>query len=135
MIGAFPDARGIVADLGGGSLELVRVASGMADGASTLPLGTLRLPDYRPDQRKGMAGRAEMKQAIDKVIRKAGWDLSASPSGADNALYLVGGTWRAMAGVCDARCAAILSDPHGFERLTPPHRNWPKRWRTAKARR
>ena len=45
VIGAFPDARGIVADLGGGSLELVRVARGMADGASTLPLGTLRLPD------------------------------------------------------------------------------------------
>ncbi|SHN51839.1 Ppx/GppA family phosphatase [Erythrobacter sanguineus] len=115
VIGAFPDARGIVADLGGGSLELVRVASGMADGASTLPLGTLRLPDYRPDQRKGMAGRAEMKQAIDKVIRKAGWDLSASPSGADNALYLVGGTWRAMAVFAMALRGHPLSDPHGFE--------------------
>jgi exopolyphosphatase/guanosine-5'-triphosphate,3'-diphosphate pyrophosphatase len=108
VIGAFPDARGIVADLGGGSLELVRVANGRAHGASTLPLGTLRLPDHR----KG--NRAQMGKSLDKVIRKAGWDLSTMPPAQNGALYLVGGTWRAMAVYAMAARAYPLSDPHGF---------------------
>lgn len=108
VIGAFPDARGIVADLGGGSLELVRVAGGQTDSASTLPLGTLRLPDHR----KG--GRPEMKKSLDKAICKAGWDLAANPAAANGALYLVGGTWRAMAVYAMAARAYPLSDPHGF---------------------
>ncbi|MFN3862715.1 MAG: Ppx/GppA family phosphatase [Erythrobacter sp.] len=109
VIGAFPDAHGIVADLGGGSLELVRVSQGSADGASTLPLGTLRLPEYR----KG--GRSAMKKALDKVIRSAGWDLAAAAPEAKGALYLVGGTWRAMAVFAMAVSGHPLSDPHGFE--------------------
>jgi exopolyphosphatase / guanosine-5'-triphosphate,3'-diphosphate pyrophosphatase len=109
VIGAFPDARGIVADLGGGSLELVRVAGGATDSASSLPLGTLRLPDHR----KG--GRAEMAKSLDKVIRKAGWDLAANPAADNGPLYLVGGTWRAMAVFAMAAQAYPLSDPHGFE--------------------
>lgn len=109
VIGAFPDARGIVADLGGGSLELVRVAKGQTDSASTLPLGTLRLPDHR----KG--GRAEMRKSLDKAIRKAGWDLAANPPIDNGALYLVGGTWRAMAVYAMEGRSYPLSDPHGFE--------------------
>lgn len=110
VIGAFPDARGMVADLGGGSLELVRVANGAADGASTLPLGTLRLPEHRKN-----GGRGEMGKALDKVIRKAGWDLSDNPPEANGTLYLVGGTWRAMAVFAMASRGHPLSDPHGFE--------------------
>lgn len=109
VIGAFPDARGIVADLGGGSLELVRVAGGTTEGASTLPLGTLRLPEHRGKN------RSEMKKSLDKAIRKAGWDLAANPPEANGALYLVGGTWRAMAVFAMAARGWPLSDPHGFE--------------------
>lgn len=109
VIGAFPEARGIVADLGGGSLELVRVADGQTDNASTLPLGTLRLPDHR------RAGRVEMRKSLDKAIRKGGWDLSAHTPDANGALYLVGGTWRAMAVYAMAARGYPLSDPHGFE--------------------
>lgn len=108
VIGAFPDARGIVADLGGGSLELVRVANRTADSASSLPLGTLRLPDHR----KG--GRADMRKSLDKAIRKAGWDLSGNLPAENGALYLVGGTWRAMAVYAMAARGWPLSDPHGF---------------------
>jgi exopolyphosphatase / guanosine-5'-triphosphate,3'-diphosphate pyrophosphatase len=113
VIGAFPDAHGIVADLGGGSLELVRVAAGRTDSASSLPLGTLRLPEYRGKSPK--AGSAEMKKSLDKAIRKEGWDLSANPPAANGALYLVGGTWRAMAVYAMAARGWPLSDPHGFE--------------------
>jgi exopolyphosphatase / guanosine-5'-triphosphate,3'-diphosphate pyrophosphatase len=112
VIGAFPDARGIVADLGGGSLELVQVADGATDHASTLPLGTLRLPEHRKD------GRGEMAKSLDKAIRKAGWDLSANLPHANGTLYLVGGTWRAMAVFAMAQRGWPLSDPHGFEMET-----------------
>ena len=113
VIGAFPDARGIVADLGGGSLELVRVARGATEGASSLPLGTLRLPEHRGKGAK--ANGAEMKKSLDKAIRKAGWDLSANAAEVNGALYLVGGTWRAMAVYAMAARGWPLSDPHGFE--------------------
>ncbi len=108
VIGAFPKARGIVADLGGGSLELVKVDGGIATGAATLPLGTLRLPEYRE------RGCAEMKKALDKVIRKGGWDLTGHDPQDNGTLYLVGGTWRAMAVYAMQARSHPLSDPHGF---------------------
>lgn len=109
VIGAFPAARGIVADLGGGSLELVRVGEGKASNATSLPLGTLRLPEHR--------GRAagEMLKALDKAIRKGGWDLAAHTPDDNGTLYLVGGTWRAMAVFAMEVTRHPLSDPHGFE--------------------
>lgn len=109
VIGAFPDAHGIVADLGGGSLELVRVAGGACEGASSLPLGTLRMPEHRGKN------RSDMKKSLDKAIRKGGWDLAANPPAENGALYLVGGTWRAMAVYAMAARGWPLSDPHGFE--------------------
>jgi exopolyphosphatase/guanosine-5'-triphosphate,3'-diphosphate pyrophosphatase len=109
VIGAFPDARGIVADLGGGSLELVRVAGGTTEGASSLALGTLRLPEHRGKN------RGDMKKSLDKAIRKGGWDLAANPPAQNGALYLVGGTWRAMAVYAMAARGWPLSDPHGFD--------------------
>ena len=42
-LGAFPGARGVVADLGGGSLELVSGADNSCHEAASLQLGTLRL--------------------------------------------------------------------------------------------
>lgn len=113
VIGAFPDARGIVADLGGGSLELVRVAGRACEGASSLPLGTLRLPEHRGKNPKTSVG--DMKKSLDKAIRKAGWDLAGNPPAENGALYLVGGTWRAMAVYAMAAKGWPLSDPHGFE--------------------
>ena len=43
VLGAIPDAAGVVADLGGGSLELVRVAGLRAAESDSFPLGVLRL--------------------------------------------------------------------------------------------
>jgi len=62
-----------------------------------------------------MPGGPTLKKAIDKIIRKAGWDIAAAPSDAGSALYLVGGTWRAMAVYAMALRDHPLSDPHGFE--------------------
>jgi exopolyphosphatase/guanosine-5'-triphosphate,3'-diphosphate pyrophosphatase len=101
VMGAFPGAAGVVADLGGGSLELVRIARGEVADATSLPLGTLRLPAYR--------GR-EMKPTLARVLAERAPD---APKGAP--LYLVGGTWRAMAVFAMQVQHHALSDPHGFE--------------------
>jgi exopolyphosphatase/guanosine-5'-triphosphate,3'-diphosphate pyrophosphatase len=86
VISAIPDAHGIAADLGGGSLELAHVRGGMVHQTSSFPLGVLRLAAMRA------GGEAAVKSAIRKALRKAGWpgDAGGMP------LYLVGGSWRAL---------------------------------------
>jgi exopolyphosphatase/guanosine-5'-triphosphate,3'-diphosphate pyrophosphatase len=103
VIGAFPGAEGVVADLGGGSLELVKIADGETNAASSMPLGTLRLPEYRADTTK------EMKKELGQALKQGGWiDPIEAP------LYLVGGTWRAMAVYAMQARDYPLTDPHGF---------------------
>lgn len=104
VIGAFPEAVGVVADLGGGSLELVQIAGGACKAGTSLPLGTLRLPEIRGDK------PGDTKKAASKILKEAGW---GDPI--DGSLYLVGGTWRAMATYAMTASKYPLSDPHGFE--------------------
>lgn len=87
VLSAIPDADGIVGDLGGGSLELVRVLDGQAKDAVSLPLGVLRIPDIRA---KGQHG---LDRHIAKLLKKSGWDQTE----AGLPFYLVGGSWRALA--------------------------------------
>lgn len=104
VIGAFPGAEGVVADLGGGSLELVRIGDGSIDHATSLALGTLRLPQYRAEK------PAVMRKALEKKLKKSGWNEKQEAP-----LYLVGGTWRAMAVFAMQARKYPLTDPHGFE--------------------
>lgn len=87
VISAIPDANGIVADLGGGSLELVRVRDGRTMHHTSFPLGVLRLEALQDKHGNGF-GRAIMKK-----LAKANWP----GEDADLPLYLVGGSWRALA--------------------------------------
>lgn len=104
VAGAFPGAKGTVADLGGGSLELVSIAKGEPGEAVSLPLGTLRLPDYRGDS------RSAMRKALEKAIKKGAPEIEPGKP-----LYLVGGTLRTMAVYAMQEQGHPLSDPHGFE--------------------
>ncbi len=113
VAGAFPGASGSVADLGGGSLELVTINNGEPGRAVTLPLGALRLPEYRNDKSKNPD--ADMRKALEKVVRKSGWDLAGEDEHTPAPLFLVGGTWRAMAVFAMQTRGHPLSDPHGFE--------------------
>lgn len=99
-IGAFPGAEGVVADLGGGSLELVAVAGEACGEGATFPLGTLRLPALRA------AGEFERK--IAKLLKGADWARRRGP------LYMIGGTWRAFAAYAMRSTDHPLTDPHGF---------------------
>jgi exopolyphosphatase / guanosine-5'-triphosphate,3'-diphosphate pyrophosphatase len=87
VISAIPDADGIVGDLGGGSLELVRVKNGAVRDRISLPLGVLRLPAIRAK------GRNALDSQVKKMLAKAGWrDIERNLP-----FYLVGGSWRALA--------------------------------------
>lgn len=102
VIGAFPGAQGTVADLGGGSLEFVSIEHGDHHHGSSLPLGTLRLPALR--------AKSNFGKRIRKEMGKVGW-AQAHPG----PLYMVGGTWRALARYAMNAADYPLTDPHGFE--------------------
>ena len=86
VISAFPTADGIVGDLGGGSLELARVRGGDVHETISLPLGVLRLAGMKK-------GRGVLDRHVRKLLVKAGWqDIER-----DLPLWLVGGSWRALA--------------------------------------
>ena len=101
VLGAFPDARGVVADLGGGSLELMEIDHENRGNGTTLPLGTLRLPSLPANKGK--------KAAIAKVIEKSGFRAAKGET-----LYLVGGTLRAFGRLAMIEMKSPLEDPHGF---------------------
>ncbi len=88
-----PDADGVVADLGGGSLELVQIGGGEMSEHTTLPLGLLRLSEASDgDRAKAMA-------IINKALDKHKWVSKAK----DKTLFAVGGAWRSLARVCIAQ--------------------------------
>ena len=79
----YPDADGYVADLGGGSLELARLRDGQISQEISLPLGTAKLTRFLEADWEDTA--VELKEAIGEHIDT------------DKSLYMVGGTWRALA--------------------------------------
>jgi exopolyphosphatase/guanosine-5'-triphosphate,3'-diphosphate pyrophosphatase len=84
VVSAIPRANGIVADLGGGSLELVGVARGAAGEGVSMPLGVLRV-GADPDR------KAMQSQIVDKI---RGTRLAEAAR--EQSLYLVGGSFRAL---------------------------------------
>lgn len=103
VIGAFPGALGTVADLGGGSLELVMIENGDCHDGVSLPLGTLRLPALCAK------GAETFRKTVKKEMARAGW-AAAHPG----PLYMVGGTWRALAVFTMRERDHPLTDPHAF---------------------
>ena len=89
ILAGIPDADGVVGDLGGGSVELVRVDANetpaIGPGVS-LPLGPLRLAEFS-DNRKAVIEQIERIIATAPLLREC----------VGKALYLVGGAWRAIA--------------------------------------
>lgn len=81
---AIPKANGIAADLGGGSLELVDLDGGRIGKGVSLPLGVLRVDS-------SASGRKQASKEIRSALRQSGLRSDGRP------LYLVGGSWRALA--------------------------------------
>ncbi|WP_404339121.1 Ppx/GppA family phosphatase [Sphingomonas sp. MMS12-HWE2-04] len=87
VLSGIPDADGIVGDLGGGSLELVRVVAGTVTDRVSFPLGVLRLGAIRAQ------GKGVLDRQVVKLIDDAGW----KGRGKGLPFYLVGGSWRSLA--------------------------------------
>jgi exopolyphosphatase/guanosine-5'-triphosphate,3'-diphosphate pyrophosphatase len=85
VISAIPRANGVAADLGGGSLELIGVARGAAGEGISLPIGVLRI------------GERPSRAMIAKAIRAGLKGSRLKDAARGNGLYLVGGSFRALA--------------------------------------
>ncbi|MCE2576478.1 Ppx/GppA family phosphatase [Komagataeibacter sp. FNDCR2] len=103
-----PDANGLVADIGGGSLELIRLENGRKLNACTLPLGVIRL-----NERAG-GDLARARALTDEDLARVGW--LDDVRGQD--LYLVGGAFRALARMQIVRTGYPLNIVHLY-RLNP----------------
>jgi exopolyphosphatase/guanosine-5'-triphosphate,3'-diphosphate pyrophosphatase len=88
-----PGMTGLVADLGGGSLDLVEVDHGGFGSFASLPLGVLRILE------KAGEDRAKGLDYVEKHLNKIDWisGMQGRP------LYAVGGAWRALARICIAQ--------------------------------
>lgn len=104
VVSAIPDADGIVGDLGGGSLELVRVTNGTIGARVSFPLGVLRLGAIRA------RGAGALAKTVSKMVADAGW----TGQGAGLPFYLVGGSWRALARLDMHLRAYPLPIVHGY---------------------
>ena len=85
VLSAIPDANGLAGDLGGGSLELVRISRGAVGECISLPLGVLRMA---PETIRVGALAASIAQSLRGTALVRG--------GAGRPLYLVGGSWRSL---------------------------------------
>lgn len=87
---ALPGADGVVGDLGGGSLDMIRLKAGRTSGkAVSLPFGPLRLSDLA----KGDVEKAR------RMVEARLADLAPFWPAGEKSFYAVGGIWRALARV------------------------------------
>ena len=82
----WPKSFGLVCDLGGSSMELAEINKGKVGKCVTSPLGSLRLKelDYT---------KKERRKYIKKIVKK----MASVMGPQQNRLFLVGGSWRALA--------------------------------------
>ena len=103
----WPDARGLVCDIGGNSMELAEVADGQVGKRVSSPLGPFRLQQVS-------GGKDGLRKHIKKVM--AG--LAKVMGTHHERIYLVGGSWRAIARLDMERTAYPMTVLHEY-RMTP----------------
>jgi len=81
----WPGSYGLVCDIGGSSMELAEIAKGRVGKCVTSPLGPLKLIDIRT--------RKERLRRIKEIVA----DLHDQMGPQHDRLFLVGGSWRAIA--------------------------------------
>jgi len=104
VLSGIPDADGIAADLGGGSLELIAIDGGKLGQRITLPLGPLRLIEAS-GERLPLAARV-----IDQQLGRLDWLKPLHR----RRLYVVGGSWRSLAKLHMAQTSYPLKVIHQY---------------------
>lgn len=87
VMNGVPDARGVVCDLGGGSLDLVHVDGGRCLHQTSMPYGHLRLHELSG----GKVNKAA--KLVESGVKEADWVSEAG----GQTIYAVGGSIRALA--------------------------------------
>lgn len=102
VVAAEPGAAGLVGDLGGGSLELIRIDGGAFLRHATLPLGPLVTRRFKK--------RSDQAAAIDEQLASVPWlgELAGTT------LFPVGGAWRSFAKAQMAQKAYPLRIIHHY---------------------
>lgn len=88
VISGFWRPRGMVGDMGGGSLELVQISGKKPGAGTTFPLGGLRLQETAD----GKISKAQ--KIVDECLEGFEWP-EMQPG--ERTFYAVGGTWRSLA--------------------------------------
>lgn len=101
----WPDAQGLVCDIGGNSMELAEVGGGKIGRRVTSPLGPFRLQQVKP---------AKLKDHIRKIMK----GLAEVVGTGHDRIYLVGGSWRAIARLDMERRAYPMTVLHEY-RMPP----------------
>lgn len=104
LLCGIPDAHGLLADIGGGSLELVRLDGGRRTGACSLRLGVIRLTE------RAGGDPARARAVVEEDLAAQSW----LPEMAGRDLYAVGGAWRALARIHIARTFYPLALLHHY---------------------
>ncbi len=103
----WPEAEGVICDIGGSSMELAKVAGGEVGQRLTTPLGPLKLQSIA-------GGRKGLRRHVRGILEQAAGRLGPR----SRRLYLVGGSWRAIARIDMERRAYPLTVLHEY-RMTP----------------
>ena len=103
----WPEARGIVCDIGGNSMELARIGDGHVGKRASTPLGPFRLQQISSDPKK-------RKAHIAAILETAAKEIKAE----NDRIYLVGGSWRVIARLDMERRNYPLTVLHEY-RMTP----------------
>jgi len=103
----WPTANGLVCDIGGSSMELAEVAEGRVGRRLTSPLGPLKLSNVK-------GGKKGLKKHISGILD----DLHSQIPVEGKRLFLVGGSWRAIARIDMLRRGYPLTVLHEY-RMTP----------------
>jgi exopolyphosphatase/guanosine-5'-triphosphate,3'-diphosphate pyrophosphatase len=104
LLCGIPHADGILADIGGGSMEVVHLQAGQMRAARTLPLGVLRLSD------RAGADPIRARAIAEEALESVSW----LDQGLNRDLYLVGGAWRALARIHMEQTGYPLSIVHHY---------------------
>ncbi len=101
----WPDAQGLVCDIGGNSMELAEVSGGKIGRRVSSALGPFRLQQIKP---------GKLKDHIRKIIK----GLADEVGTGHDRIYLVGGSWRAIARLDMERRNYPMTVLHEY-RMTP----------------
>ncbi len=109
LIAAQPRAKGIAADLGGASLELIEVGDGQAGRGVSYPVGPFQIVggDLRKEDHYDSNA---LRERIEDVI-----DATPIKFKKGQNLYLIGGAWRNLAGVHQKRHLYPLKTLQAYE--------------------